>query len=159
MKANDVQLAVQAYLYEKSHPYQALNLNRSGYYESDVLAITSSKLVTEVEVKVSLSDFKADFKKTAKHYRLSKGIDDNYGAHIPNRFYFACPSELIHIDMIPPYAGLIYVKEDGSVEVIKKAPLLHKNKASDKLYTGMLENLTAKTIFGCQYMTYKNRKK
>lgn len=47
--------------------------------------------------------------------------------HIPNRFYFCCPEGLIKEDDVPGYAGLLYVTENGIVEV-RKAPLLHKIK-------------------------------
>lgn len=64
---------------------------------------------------------------------------------------------MIGIEEIPAYAGLIHVSDSGVVDIIKQAPLLHKRKAEQKLMFRILENLTAKTIFGCQYMTYKNR--
>lgn len=152
MNSKFIQDAVQKWLYERSHIYQACNYNRSGYMEADILAITKSLMVTEVEVKISLSDYKADFKKTHKHKLLSER-DSKSSSYIPNKFYYACPSGLIK--EVPDYAGLIWVGQNGDVEWIKTAPRLHKDKASDKLMIGMLENLTAKTIFGCQYMTYQ----
>jgi len=155
MKANEVQEYVQKMLFEQSHNIQALNYHRSGYYESDILAITKSMLVTEVEVKVSRADFFADFKKKMKHYKLANRLI-NKNWIIPNRFYFACPEGLIKIEEIPEYAGLIYVASFNPY-IAKVAPILHREKASQRLIMGMLENLTAKTIFGCQYMTYKNR--
>lgn len=47
--------------------------------------------------------------------------------HIPNKFYYACPENLLSISEIPAYAGLIYVGESKSYEV-KPAPFLHKVK-------------------------------
>lgn len=47
---------------------------------------------------------------------------------IPNRFYYACPEGLISVDLIPDYAGLIYINDDGGFTTIKNAPLLHKLK-------------------------------
>jgi|SRR6185437_4812348 len=44
----------------------------------------------------------------------------------PNQLYFACPEGLIKPDEIPPYAGLIYCKDDAVY--VKRAPYLHKNK-------------------------------
>lgn len=133
-------------------------------WESDVFAITKSGYSIEIEVKISISDFRADFKKQDKHYLLKHHKRENnvfqrtekpsqylidetgkymYKKHpyqfcsvrfskthdkIPNRFYYACPEGLIPVDKIPPYAGLIYISDYGSYKVIKKAPLLHKNK-------------------------------
>lgn len=156
MQTQEIQKAVQEWLYDTSHIYQALNYGRTGYFEADILAITKSMMVTEVEVKISKSDFKADFKKTHKHYRLQNPIHD-YWRCTPNKFYYACPYGLIKESEVPSYAGLIWVFNSGDIEIIKPAPIIHKGKASEKLIIGMLENLTAKTIFGCQIMTHRNR--
>lgn len=44
--------------------------------------------------------------------------------------------------------------------MVKQAPVLHKNKATDKLIIGMLNQLTQKSIYGgiCR-MTYLNKQK
>lgn len=147
MNSKFIQSAVQKYLYDKSNVYQALNYAKSGYYESDILGVTPSMIVTECEVKISMSDFKADFKKTEKHLRLQNPIHDKHRS-TPNRFFYACPKGMIDISLIPTYAGLIYVDERGVVELIKQAPVLHKNKATNKLIIGMLNQLTQKSIYG-----------
>lgn len=156
MTSTTLQSHIQKYLFERSHIYQACNFIGSGYAESDILAVTRSLMVTEIEIKISRSDFKADFKKKHKHYKMQNCKEDGH-FKVPNRFYYACPSDMISIEEVPTYAGLVYVSESGVVEIIKPAPLLHKRKAEEKLMFRLLENLTAKTIFGCQYMTYKNR--
>lgn len=143
--------------YFDTKPYQTLNFNRLGYFEADVFMVgRGSMLVTEIEVKVSLSDFKADFKKTSKHYRLKNRTTHDH-CRIPSYFYYACPNGLISIDLIPEYAGLIYVNENGSTIEIKKAPKLHDNKVEFKVLMGMLENLTANRIYGCQKMTHERK--
>ena len=157
MTTQEIQLAVQKWLYDCNHHFQCLNYGKTGYFEADVLGVTLSRMVTEVEVKVSMSDFKADFKKTTKHLRLSFPKLNDVNISTPNRFYYACSTNLIPIDKIPSYAGLLYVDENGLVTLIKLAPLIHRLKASDKLMIGMLSNLTAKTIWGCQKMTLDNR--
>lgn len=133
-------------------------------WESDVFGLTKSGYSVEIEVKVSKSDFRADFKKQDKHYLLKHHKRENnvfsrtekpsqylidetgkymYKKHpyefcsvkfskthnkIPNRFYYACPEGLISVDLIPDYAGLIYINDDGGFTTIKNAPLLHKFK-------------------------------
>lgn len=48
------------------------NTNMLGYCgESDFLAVTKNGMIHEVEVKISRSDFKADFKKVDRHLHLS----------------------------------------------------------------------------------------
>jgi hypothetical protein len=44
---------------------------------------------------------------------------------LPNYFNFVTPKDLISIDEVPDYAGLIYMNEDGSFDIIKKPKLLH----------------------------------
>lgn len=44
----------------------------------------------------------------------------------PNRFYYACPPGIIKIEDLPPYAGLIHVKDQEDATIIKQAPFLHK---------------------------------
>lgn len=59
----------------------------------------------------------------------------------PNQLYFACPENLIKIGEIPEYAGLMYLK-DGYIELIKKAPYLHKRKQDlDKVLLRKFYNL------------------
>lgn len=48
----------------------------------------------------------------------------------PNYFYYATPPDLVTADEVPQYAGLVYVK-DYAFDIIKKAPLLHKEKYTD----------------------------
>lgn len=157
MDSKFIQKSVQRWLYDCNHHYQALNYARSGYFEADVLGVTLYRMVTEIEVKISLSDYKADFKKVAKHERLL------YGKHsdirpIPNLFLYACPDGLIK--EVPEYAGLLWINELGSVMVVKSAPKLHREKATDKLMLGMLNNLTEKSIFeGVCWMTYEARQR
>jgi hypothetical protein len=47
----------------------------------------------------------------------------------PHQFYFACPKGLITVEELPPYAGLLWIREESygaRVEVIKRAPYMHK---------------------------------
>lgn len=93
--------------------------------ESDFLSFTKTGYTNEVEVKISRSDFKADFKK-AKHEQMKQRNDVT-----ANRFYFAVPDGLIKPEEVPEYAGLIYIGGNYILPtIIKNAPLLHKNKHS-----------------------------
>ncbi len=157
MNSKEVSGAVQKWLYKHSNIYQSCNYSKF-YHEADVLGITKSLVVTEVEVKISRSDFKADFKKTNKHFRLENAICKTFW-HIPNKFYYACPACMVYEHEVPKYAGLLWVDDLGNIELKKKAPIIHKEKPNTKVLLGMLTNHTEKSIFGCAYMTYKNRNK
>lgn len=135
-------------------------------WEADLFSVTSSKYAYEIEVKISRSDFFADFKKPKHHlfksHKKGFGIlrgDQSFiinrdlrycehpdllnfeikwthiealkicGSTVPNKFYYACPIDLIKPEEVPEYAGLIYAPTQfGSYKVIKKAPFLHKEE-------------------------------
>lgn len=137
-----------------NHDHHFLNKYIFGSdWESDFFSVTKSGYLYEVEVKISKSDFTADFGKF-KHklfesrneaevikdakYRYSKRWKKNVRKapekkinpqeiKMPNKFFFACPDGLLKVEEIPEYAGLIYVSE-FSATVIKQAPILHKRK-------------------------------
>lgn len=123
-------------------------------WESDSLLVTKSGYAYEFEIKISVSDFKNDFKhKKTKHLFLEgKGMKDALGTEYddrwrPNYFYYAVPEGLISPDEVPDYAGLVYIHHLDSwphfrVDVIKVAPKLHKEKFDTKLL-----NLTDKFYY------------
>lgn len=67
-------------------------------HECDMLIVTKNQYLTEVEIKISLSDLKADFKK--KHRHKDKNIKN---------FYYAFPAEMKEkaIELIPEEAGIL----------------------------------------------------
>lgn len=93
-------------------------------WESDFFCQSSSGYLIEVEVKISVSDFKADFKKE-KHKYLSG--QDNSKKFIPNKFYYAVSEEIASKIEVPKYAGLIVIS-NNKTDFVKKAPLIHKEK-------------------------------
>lgn len=123
--------------------------------------ISKDGIVYEYEVKCSLSDFKADFKKEYKHKILSdKAFRQSQFSHYeqgwfccPNYFYYACETNLIPITSVPEYAGLVYI-ENGVATVMKKGRKLHNYKATERLYSSILQYLSARMIYGCSYMNY-----
>lgn len=130
-----------------NHDYKLTNVFVHAW-EADSFSVTSSSYTWEVEVKISRSDFFADFRKPKhafmKNYRrgfgnLSSGEWCHDGArqtnfqqlklsgdNCPNKFFYACPVGVIETHEIPKYAGLIYVMDSGSYRIIKQAPFLHK---------------------------------
>lgn len=107
-------------------------------WESDFFCISTSGYAIEVEVKISKSDFKADFKKRDKHHIIKNG--EGIGSMIrfrPNRFFYCCPEGMIDKTEVPEYAGLLYYKEEesnisdalwGSIHEVKTAKFIHKEK-------------------------------
>jgi hypothetical protein len=95
--------------------------------EMDLLMITKSDRIWEIEVKISLVDWKNDIAKN-KHY--TKGWE-------PSRFYYAIPYTLIKNGIpawVPEHAGIILLdwRDDPLIPVVMKceraAKRLHNNK-------------------------------
>lgn len=123
-------------------------------WEIDVLSMNKSDYLTEFEVKISRSDFKADAKKRKWQF-YEKRIE----TMVSNYFYYACPKGLILENEIPVFAGLAYVSNDG-IEVIKKAPLLHKAKHNrDKVLTKFCRIMSERNYLGSCRLTFENSKR
>lgn len=100
-------------------------------YEADLLIVRPSGWVEEVEIKISLSDFKADFKNKARKHLILQDKASPRQPFIAKKFWFAVPGDIADkvMELLPPYAGLIVV--DGFVTVRKPAPTLkHAKKIS-----------------------------
>lgn len=122
-------------------------------HEEDLLIIKESGSHFSCETKISRTDYFKDFEKKDRHQVIEHGcyyrdyrtckLNEDKTEHIwyeagtpipctrPNRFYFAVPANLIKKQELPHYAGLFYVYEDGRVEKVKEAKLLHKNRVID----------------------------
>lgn len=97
-------------------------------HEIDFMVISNSNYMTEIEIKVSKSDLKADFKKSHNH---PVRTDTYYRDENDNKIftdditikqqYFAIPHFLDDcIDLIPEHFGILVVKENGKVEEFRK---------------------------------------
>lgn len=154
MISKEVLIPVQRFFYEKGNKFQLANYCGTGFFNPDIIIVTSSDYAIDIEIKVSRSDFKADFKKETKHWYLkSKKTKQAY-------FYYAVPFGLIKIEEVPEYAGLIYVRADGKkVEVIKKAPKLHSNKITVEEKLLIANAMSARIIFGQSLMNLKKKER
>lgn len=119
-------------------------------FEFDIMRLTKNGLIFEYEIKISRADFKNDSKKRVKHlnYDFNKKnrqfniLEDNsflkYDLYsnkksISNRFFYVVPNDLISVDEVPPFAGLIYYYGRGLFVIKKNAPLMHKKKHFDQI--------------------------
>ena len=123
MHAGDIELAL-AYRYKwrqnliVPNVYYGLHFS----YELDLMVVTPSGWATEIEIKVSVSDLKADQKKIHGHH--SNRIKS---------LYFAVPEKLqdVALTLIPVRAGLFIVRPDlepyeyNKTEIVK-TPITNK---------------------------------
>lgn len=115
------------------------------YKETDFLVVNNNGYIADYEIKVSLSDLKAEFKnKPLKHSILETGnitlpytyfrnkqrfeTGESIPCKRPNKFWFITPENLVTVNEVPHYSGLMYVLESGEIKIIKQAPFLHKEK-------------------------------
>ena len=127
----DIQITLSRYFMSQSNiKYIAENLYIYTW-ESDLWIMTKSDITYEFEIKISKADFKNDFKhKTEKHALL-----ENKNNHLikPNYFYYAVPENLIKVEDVPEYAGLIYLTDIYPYfEIVKQAPKLTDSKHNEK---------------------------
>lgn len=89
----------------------------------DALGITPARYMVEIEIKRSVSDFRADSKKPHIVFR------DSLINRWPKWFYYLVPPSIVDKVQVPEWAGLMTV-DDYYVRVRKEAP---RNEASLKL--------------------------
>jgi len=137
------------------------NFTPVGWYECDIFAITKAGLFHELEIKLTVADFKADAKKhdrspyrwTNGHYTkcdISQSKHERLASHDvegPSRFYFVVPEGLIEAKDVPEWAGLRFLEQttggewyDG-LHTVKKAPLLHKQKVGQPVRDKLTQSL------------------
>lgn len=121
--------------------------NTSGLvgWEADLLLVQPSGWVWEVEVKVSVADFRREFSvnsKLLKHQVLREGRHRGYPCHenLVRRYLFAMPTTVYQrvASEVPDYAGVILLDPGGRDRhgrlkpwIEKRAKELPARKASD----------------------------
>jgi hypothetical protein len=123
------------------------------WYECDLLAITKAGYMYEFEIKLTRSDYRADAKKGAlplycrpfrqdtrtKHEQLA-----DHDRNGPVRFWFIVPANLVSVDELPDWAGLLYLCGSPSwpsFEDVRSAPRLHNNRMSEDMKDSIRQNL------------------
>jgi len=170
MTSKQIEKVIIKNLADRQFPIYLPNYQNRGFSEADVLGISKSGQMYEFEIKISRSDFLADFtNKQHKHKLLSerkalytypkwkrgKQTNETYDLIVlPNRFYYTCPEGLIKEEELPEYAGLVYISENKYTE-IKSAPLLHHHKANEIIYKNIATILSERNEWGCAYRVYK----
>ena len=125
---------------------------------SDVTAVTLDKRLSyEVEVKISISDLKADFKKH-KHRIIKKGAKDfkSYYYYFSNYFYFCVPEGILEKTMNivnqqnVPYYGIIKIIDNKKITPSGRVKFVKKSKAStgsnDHLYNVLLKRVSSEVV-------------
>lgn len=94
-------------------------LMAGGNYEADFIYINKNDYLTEVEIKISIPDFKADFKK--KHYHDCEDVRSLYYA-LPKDLYKK-DKELFKSMAADRGAGIIVVSGCRTCDIVQKAAI------------------------------------
>lgn len=127
---------IQDYLYQwlekRGQLFITPNVKLYGKRECDLVSVSLNKMITEYEIKISVADFKRDFKdKALKHTYLRGG--NTFKVYTPNYFCFVFPAQVYRDDLeIPFYSGVIAIGKSGNARVIKKAKRIHTLPASER---------------------------
>ncbi len=113
-----------------------------GMYEADLLIITRTKHVMEIEIKVSLEDMKRDLKKKIIHNH--KMIYMVYYA-FPKKLYDEYKEQIN--ELVPSFAGIMIIKEDNFENIIIRRSL--KRKVRPISFTKQIELMKLAAMKWC----------
>lgn len=109
-------------------------------WESDLVSVTAAGFLCEYEIKISRSDFRADLKKIRHRILDASMINEKHRG--PAYFYYAVPCDMVGVEELPEYAGLIYVHP--ILQIIKKAPRLNKGKITEHQVAWLQRSIMAR---------------
>ena len=142
--ANQCKNAVLSYFrFTRGFPYVATE-----FQECDVV-VANEKEWIDIEVKVSWSDYRAEWKKS-KHTKYEEGGTIN-GWFNCNRRFFAAPPKLAakileDINESHPKYGVISIFSATDVEILKRAEPRHKEATPEKILTGLVARMSSELI-------------
>ena len=111
--------------------------------EMDIAVLTKNKILWEIEIKISIADWRNDSKKDKWKYR-SLGPQPYH----PARFYYAVPLELVKNgipDFVIPGTGIIAVPSTPTrhwCKGIRVAKAIHRNKLPQKYIEEMYNKIS-----------------
>lgn len=119
------------------------------WWECDVLRVTVAGYWYEYEVKLSVSDFRADKRKQqdiytkmqpGKCWRTPTGETENKHDLLsanegrgPKQFWFCMPEGLIKVGKVPEWAGVFWVRFDEHGDIQGKIGRQAPNRKTEKL--------------------------
>ena len=114
-------------------------------HECDMLIVSKKCYLTEVEIKISLSDLKADFKK--KHQHKDENIKN---------FYYAFPEEMKEkaLELIPKECGILIAVEKKCSIPCRKIECYRKPKINKEAKP--VNDIVLSKIYRLGYLRYWN---
>jgi len=113
----EMQLALFQFMEDRGRTLILPNFSPRGWREADLFSLTKALYWHEIEIKVSRSDFRADFRNKIHKHKAMAGECEYLWKWMPRTFCFATPRNMIQPEDIPEYAGLIWVdRQDKGFE-------------------------------------------
>lgn len=155
MKVKELQIAFNKSM-RSYFPFLIPNTYIKDWFECDIIGVKDSGYVHEIEIKMSRSDYKEDFKKSLKshiNHPLAKREDNRIitykhdllqGGYSPiNYFSFLTPKGLLNIEDVPANYGL-YEFDGRYVSCLRTPRILHRRKADNDFKHHCLRNVVYK---------------
>jgi hypothetical protein len=120
---------------------------------ADIMAITRSGEVVEVEIKNTKADLMSEgTNKYIKHKILESGSSNQrYLSSIPNRFYFCVPSSLESTaieyaeSLNPKYGVMVFDPSKApqeAIQIVQRSSILHKDNVTNIFLPYMLKRMS-----------------
>jgi hypothetical protein len=139
LNAKDLEIAITQYCLQEVHHDLVVPRCESLGFEADILSVTKTAFLHEFEIKMSRGDFVID--KHKKKWQFYEKI----GSHCPNYFWYVCPEDLIKVEELKDYQGLIYCK-NNKLTPIKYPTRIGKQKCNKKVWIKMIRSLSYKLL-------------
>jgi hypothetical protein len=124
-----------------------------GAFELDYAVITPAGYLWEIEIKISISDWRADLKKG----KWERYLCADHSHKRPSRFYYAVPHKLVSGGIpgwVPEKAGVISIDSiSGEIRSVRPPGILTR----DRIAPETINVLLRKTYFRFWQMTYSER--
>lgn len=127
-----------------------------GLFECDLIGLSKSGYLYEIEIKTTCADLLNDTKKQKKYWckkekKTKHTTKYNWllNGEGPSKFYYAV-TENIDISFIPPWAGVYVIKIKhgfSCVTKIREAVFLNKEKQHTDIYINLLQSMFYKHYF------------
>ena len=160
MNSEDIKTAALCWLrWGRQYPFVATEVGR---WSADVLGATKTTM-TEVEVKISKSDLKADFVKPKHKFYAEISPLYRGAGWLPNQMYFAVPEELQEFALTAlqeknPKYGLLVFKEGlpngHNLTCMRTAKKLHQASPSPKVLEQFVLRMGSEI---CNFHAYSHR--
>lgn len=137
--------------------YKIRNFFTCTEYNFCDIVTCNSKYLTEIEVKISYSDLKADSKKTKAYGKLKhdfySGKNKSKYVLVPNYFYYCITKEMYDdeksikwINENYPNYGIMYVRDWREPIITKRPTMLNKNKVGENILNSILMRISSENI-------------